>query len=152
MAKKQQDPPPARMVPPDDGGYEGPFEKGRRISKEMGIDFETGRRIDKAGNVFPDPQQVLAREKETSEAALKDQRLPWDGHEFLTKHGFVFGKRLGLYVEVTTWPAGYTTGHEADPRGIWIKDPNGKKIASGFIKDVSYDPYASISPCHAAEA
>lgn len=142
MTKKDRAPPPARMVPPGHTG-ENPLDKGRRIAKEMGIPFDKD---------FDDtrPRGHVIEEIEAKNASVVDshKKLPKEGHEFLTEHGFQFGKVLDdLFIEVTTWPAGFAVRHLEDARAFEILDAHEVRVAVGFVKD-SHDRLAYLSPVH----
>ena len=147
----QVGPPPARMKPVEGPiGRElvddDPFTQASKVARSIGMSGD----INEPFLGTPERgQYFLDQERRGAEAAKNSKKLPKDGCQCLAQFGFEFGAVVDkIYVAVTKWPDGYV--HELmknDPRGFFIKGPDGKNVASGFIKETSYDRFASISPC-----
>lgn len=116
-------------------------------------------RGDLAGIAANTPAGIVAGERAGGRAMVMDDKLPLNGlaayRERLEAEGFQFGEECGgrsndgtsMYIECKL-PEGWTKGAEpSDPygRGAYIFDPQGRKRASIFVKETSYDRYASIS-------
>lgn len=108
------------------------------------------------------PEGTVAGERAGGRALVMDDKLPLRGIEApetrgaLEALGFQFGEETGgkstdtgksMYIECKL-PEGWRKG--ADPndyygRGSYLFDSQGRKRASMFTKETSYDRYASIS-------
>lgn len=112
-----------------------------------------------AGLIQGTPEGIVASERAGGQALVMDAKLPLNGlaayRERLEAEGFQFGEECGgrsndgtsMYIECKL-PDGWKKGSDPnDPygRGSYLFDPQGRKRASMFVKETSYDRYASIS-------
>lgn len=108
------------------------------------------------------PGGIVAGERVGGRALVMDDKLPLRGiHDKETRAkleaiGFQFGEETGgtstdsgmsMYIECKL-PDAWRRGADPDDhygRGSYLFDPQGRKRASMFTKETSYDRYASIS-------
>jgi hypothetical protein len=108
------------------------------------------------------PEGTVAGERAGGWALVMEDKLPFKGLHTpelrapLEALGFVFGAECGgrstdsgksMYIECKL-PEGWRKGSDPDDpygRGSYLFDEQGRKRASMFTKETSYDRYASIS-------
>lgn len=116
-------------------------------------------RGDLAGIAANMPSGIESGERAGGRALVMDAKLPLNGlaacREKMEAEGFQFGEECGgrsndgtsMYIECKL-PDGWKKGSDPDDpygRGSYLFDPQGRKRASMFVKETSYDRYASIS-------
>ncbi len=106
------------------------------------------------------PEGIVAGERAGGRAMAAEDRLPFSGinkyREQLEAIGFVFGQECGgkstdtghsMYIECRL-PEGWRKDQDPDDpygRTVYLFDDKNRKRASIFVKETSYDRYASIS-------
>ena len=105
------------------------------------------------------PRGIVAGERAAGKAMVMDAKLPLNGiapvREQLESLGFQFGEECGgrgndgtsMYIECKL-PEGWRKGHDDDDpygRCSFVFNVAGEKVATIFVKETSYDRYASIS-------
>lgn len=104
------------------------------------------------------PEGIVAGERAGGRALVREDKLPFKGvNGYQAKFealGFTFGTTIGqstdggpMYIECSL-PEGWRKGSDPNDyygRGSYLFDPQGRKRASMFTKETSYDRYATLS-------